>query len=166
MDVRSKFLSTDCSFRVTVSADYGEMIYTFVMDCRGSKEGDVSFTVVAPDTISGITGTLTGEGGFLTFDQEALAFELLADGQIGPVSAPWVLLNTLRSGYLRYTEETELGLRLTIDDSFREEPLQVEVWLEGEILTGAEICWQGRRILTLRIEAFDFVEQNDDSGIG
>ena len=165
MDARSKIQSEACRFRVTVSADYGEMIHTFVMECESDDRGNVAFLVTAPDTISGITGNLTGESGFLTFDNELLAFELLADGQISPVSAPWVLMHTLRGGYLRSVAETETGSRLTIDDSYAENAMQVDVWLEEGIPTGAEILWQGRRILTLRIENFEFVEQSDASGI-
>lgn len=166
MKARSKFQSAAFHFRATVSADYGEMIHTFVMDCEADNRGNVEFAVVAPDTISGIRGILKAGSGFLTFDNEVLAFEQLADGQLSPVSAPWVLVNTLRSGYLRYAAETERGLRLTIDDSYETEPMQVDIWLEAGIPTGAEILWQGRRILTIKVENFAFLEQDGDSGIG
>lgn len=166
MVARSKLQSAAFRFRATVSADYGDMIHTFVMDCEADKQGNVEFLVAAPDTISGITGKLTAESGFLTFDSEVLAFELLADGQLSPVSAPWVLVSTLRGGYLRYAAETEQGLRLTIDDSYAEEPMQVDIWLEGDIPTGAEIFWQGRRVLTVRVENFAFLEHDGDPGIG
>ena len=58
------------------------------------------------------------------------------------------------------------GLLLTIDDSYADEPMQVDVWLEENIPTGAEILWQGRRILTIRVENFSFLGQDDGSGIG
>ena len=167
VEARVKFQSTPCAFRVTVSADYGEMIHTFVLDCETDESGNVTFAVVAPDTISGITGTLTGEKGFLTFDGELLAFDPLADGQLSPVCAPWVLIHTLRGGYLRYCSESEQGLHLTVDDSYREEPMQVDIWLDGDGRpTGAEILWQGRRILTLQVENFEFMELNSEPGIG
>ena len=158
MALRTKFQSTGCRFRATVSADYGDMIHTFVLDCAADAGGYVTFTVAAPDTISGITGKLTGESGFLTFDAEVLAFDLLADGQLSPVSAPWILVSTLRGGYLRSCAEAESGWHLTIDDSYAENAMQVDIWLDGEsIPTGAEILWQGRRILTLKVENFEFV---------
>ena len=167
MLARSKFQSTPCRFRATVSADYGDMIHTFVLECEADERGDVAFSVAAPDTISGITGSLTGESGFLTFDGEILGFNMLADGQLSPVSAPWVLIHTLRGGYLRYCAETDSGLHLTIDDSYAENAMQVDIWLSGEHLpTGAEILWQGRRILTVKVENFEFVQQNDDPRIG
>lgn len=157
LEARSKLQSAACRFRATVSADYGEMIHTFVLDCDGTEDGTVTFSVVAPESISGITGKLTGDSGFLTFDDEILAFNLLADGQLSPVSAPWVLLHTLRGGYLRYVSQTETGLRLTVDDSYADQAMQVEIWLDGEGRPmAAEILWQGRRILTMKVENFEF----------
>ena len=95
---------------------------------------------------------------FLTFDNEILAFDMLADGQLSPVSAPWVLLHTLRGGYLRYVSKSEAALRLTVDDSYADNAMQVDIWLDGDGHPGAaEILWLGRRILTLRIENFEFV---------
>lgn len=158
MEARTKFQSTPCRFRATVSADYGDMIHTFVLDCEADEAGNVAFSVAAPDTVSGITGTLTGKSGFLTFDSEVLAFSLLADGQLSPVSAPWILVSTLRGGYLRSCAETDSGWHLTIDDSYADNAMQVDIWLDGEsIPTGAEIIWQGRRILTVKVENFEFV---------
>lgn len=158
MAMRSKFQSSGCMFRATVSADYGDMIHTFVLDCTADETGDVSFAVAAPDTISGITGTLTGKAGFLTFENEVLAFSMLADGQLSPVSAPWILVSTLRGGYLRYCTETDGGYRLTVDDSYADQAMQVDIWLdENDQPTGAEILWQGRRILTVKVESFAFL---------
>jgi len=36
-------------------------------------------------TISGITGSLSQNGGKLTFDDKALAFDVMADGLVSPV---------------------------------------------------------------------------------
>ena len=70
------------------------------MDCKADSSGNLTFTVVKPETISGITGTLSGDGGNLTFDDTALHFELMAENQLSPVSAPWILIKTLRNGYI------------------------------------------------------------------
>ena len=155
---RSRFQSGPCSFRATVSADYGDLTHTFVMDCTADVQGNVEFTVVAPDTISGISGWISGEEGFLTFDREILAISPLAEGQLSPVTAPWTLINTLRGGYICYAAETDNGYRLTMDDSYDDSAMQVDIWLDREgVPLGAEILWQGRRILTVSIEDFLFL---------
>ena len=158
LELRTKIQTAGCRFRAVVSADYGDMIHTFVLDCEADKNGDVAFSVAAPDTISGITGTLTGRSGFLTFDQEVLAVSMLADGQLSPVSVPWILVSTLRSGYLRCCAESENGWHLTVDDSYADDAMQVDIWLnEASSPTEAEILWQGRRILTVKVENFEFL---------
>ena len=155
---RSRFQEGACSFKATVSADYGDLIHTFVMDCKADANMRVDFTVTAPDTISGISGWITGDEGFLTFDREILAISPLAEGRLSPVAAPWILINTLRGGYLRYAAETDNGYRLTMNDSYDDGAMQVDVRLDGEgIPLGAEILWQGRRILTVSVEDFLFL---------
>lgn len=147
-----------CTFRVEISADYGSEVFTFAMDCTADSAGAVQFSVTAPDSIAGITGTLDAEGGRLTFDGQALAFPLLADGQLGPVSAPWLLLQTLRGGYLTSCADLGDGLLLSIDDSYEEGALKLSIALDGaDIPVSAEVSWQGRRILTLRVENFTFL---------
>ena len=144
-----------CSFDAVITADYGDKLYTFEMQCSGDKEGNVSFEVTAPQSISGICGAVNAQGGRLTFDDRALMFELLADGQVTPVSAPWLLINTLRSGYISAAGADETGIRVQIDDSYESDALHLDIWLndKGAPMRG-EILWQGRRIVSLDVENF------------
>ncbi|MBO7253249.1 MAG: hypothetical protein J6V25_11570 [Oscillospiraceae bacterium] len=155
IELRNAILNSDgCRFRTTVTADYGEKIYVFTMDCTTDKEGNLTFTVVNPDTIAGITGKISSTGGALTFDDKALMFPTIADGQVSPVTAPWLLIHTLRSGYLKGCAVTETGYEVSIDDSYAEESLQLLLDIEHQIPVSAEIFWQGRRVLTLKVENF------------
>jgi len=159
MALRTRLLqAASCSFDVDITADYGEKIHTFSMSCQGDDKGDLTFTVTAPETISGITGKIAQEKGALTFGDKALAFELLADDQLSPVSAPWILLKTLRSGYLTSAGMDGDWLRLTIDDSYEDDALQLDIWLDQqELPKRAEILYDGRRILSLDVKAFVIV---------
>ena len=157
--LREKLLNTEkCSFSANITADYGDKFYTFTMQCYADKDGNIKFTVVKPDSISGISGALSAIGGKLTFNDTALSFPLLADGEVSPVSAPWLLIHTLRSGYLTSCCAEEGGVRLTIHDSYEEDALQLDIWLDSHDLpVNAEILWQGRRVLSLSVEDFTFV---------
>ena len=156
--LRSRVLSGDgCSFTTTVTADYGEQIYVFKMDCKADGVGDLTFTVKEPATIAGITGKITGTGGAITFDDKVLAFQTIADGLVTPVSAPWLFLKTLRSGYLKDAAPTEQGLLISVDDSYAEKSLQLRIRTTGDLPASAEIFWQSRRILTLTVEGFSFL---------
>ena len=147
-----------CSFDAKITADYVDEIYEFQMNCESNAVGDVAFSVTAPETISGITGIVSDEGGKLTFDDQALMFELMADGQITPVSAPWILVKTLRGGYLKACTYIDDGMMLVVNDSYEDDALQLDIWLNEECIpTEAEILWDGRRILSLQISNFVFL---------
>lgn len=159
MALRSKLLKAQqVCFTADISADYGNTIQLFSMQCSSDPQGNVAFTVTAPETISGITGTISEEGGKLTFDETALHFTLMTDEQLNPASAPWILMKTLRSGYLTSAGMEEDVLRLTIDDSYADDALQLDIWLDdSDFPQRAEICWDGKRILTLSIRDFQIL---------
>lgn len=156
--LRNRLLeSNGCSFRATVTADYGEQLYIFTMDCISDKEGNLQFSVVSPETISGITGKISTEGGALTFDDKILAFPTVAEGQITPVTAPWVFLKTLRSGYMNSCTKDSGGYQLSIDDSYAEDALRLLIFVENDIPVIGEIFWKGGRVLTVAVEEFTYL---------
>lgn len=146
-----------CAFAATVTADYGENVYVFSMDCTTDKEGNLSFTVTAPDTISGITGKISAGGGTLTFDDKVLAFQTMADGVVTPVTAPWILMKTLKSGYLKSCAENDTGFEISADDSYAEGSLHLNIAAKDNLPSSAEIFWNGRRILTVSVENFRYL---------
>jgi len=156
--LRGKVQQSDVSFDAKVTADYGDKVYTFSMHCQGDKIGNLKFSVTDPQTIAGISGTVSKESGKLTFDDQVLSFGVLADGLISPVCGPWVLLETLRSGYLTScTAEGEL-LRLAIDDSYERNALHLDVWIDqGDLPQSCDIYWQGRRLLSITVKNFTFL---------
>ena len=158
MAFRAKLLSSNgYSFTTEVMADFGETTYTFAMDCQVDSQGAVKFCVTTPDSIAGISGELNAQGGKLTFDDAALAFDLLADGKLSPVSAPWLLVHTLQEGYLTSCAKLQSGLMLCIDDSYRDDALTFNIYLDNSDLpTGAEVFCEGQRILSMTVENFAF----------
>ena len=156
MALRSKLLkAASCTFDAEITADYGDKLYQFSMACQGDAQGNVTFTVTAPESIAGITGRIAHGEGRLTFDDAALQFDLMADGQVTPVSAPWILLKTLRSGCLTAAGVEGDLLRLTIDDSYDDDALYLDIWLDpGDVPVRGEILYDGRRILSLSVTNF------------
>ena len=156
MALRSQLLTAaGCSFEAKITADYGDTLETFTLSCKGDPQGQVFFTVQEPESISGITGTLSQEGGKLTFEDKALGFGFLTDDQLSPVSAPWIFLDFLRSGYL--TSACREGERILVSgqDSFEDSGLLADLWLEpGNLPVRCELLYRNRRILTLEIRDF------------
>lgn len=158
MKLRERLLTGGCSFETVVTADYGEAVYTFTLNCDGNREGAVSFCVSAPEEISGISGTIDGGKGQFTFEDTILAFPLLAEGEVSPVSAPWLLIRALRSGYIASAGAEGELLRLSVNDSYEADALRLDVWIDGQDRpVRGEILWQGRRVLSMEIKSFDFL---------
>ena len=154
--LRSSLLqASGCEMDAVITADYGDKTYTFAMGCQFDARGKLSFTVTSPQTISGITGTVDAEGGNLIFDDTALAFPLLADDQLSPVSAPWIFMKTLRGGYITSAGVVDENVRLIIDDRYEEDALTLHIWLDREGIPHlAEIFHNGYRILTVEVNNF------------
>ncbi len=158
MSFRQRLLNGGCVFDTEITADYGDRTYTFAMNCKMEKDGSVVFTVTAPESIAGITGVMSEMSGGLTFDDQVLAFEMLADGQITPVSAPWHMLEALRGGFLHGYCETDEGMLVQINDSYKGENLLSEIHMdrEGNLLS-CELYWSERRFMTLSVSNFAFL---------
>lgn len=156
MKLRADLLACEvCSFDATVTADYGDAVQSFQLRCEGRSDGTLGFEVLQPESIAGITGRFSSGKGELVFDDVALQFPLLADEQVTPVSAPWILLKSLLGGYLTGCTMEEELLRLSVDDSYEEDALGLDVWLDAEDRpVQAEIQYDGRRILTIQVEGF------------
>ena len=75
MALRGKIQQKEVTFDVDITADYGDKTHTFAMQCHGDTRGNLTFTVTQPDSIAGISGTVSKGSGKLTFDNQALAFE-------------------------------------------------------------------------------------------
>ncbi len=158
MALRANMLPSAVSFDAEITADYGDELHTFNVYCEGDSQGNLGFRVTAPETLADITGHIEAGEGKLTFRDTVLAFPLLAEDQLSPVSAPWIFYTTLRGGYLTAAGMEEELLRLTIDDSYAEDALTVDIWLnEKDLPIRAEILYDGRRILTLAIKNFQIV---------
>lgn len=158
MQVRQKFLEASCSFDAIITADYGEAVYDFSMHCTSNQEGSVTFCVNEPTSISGISGEISAEGGKLTFDDKALLFSVLSEGLPTPVCAPWLFVRSMRSGYISgCAAETDGGITIVIDDSYDQDTISVHVTLDrSNIPVGAQIYWNGMRIVTVIVNNFNF----------
>ena len=158
MELRADLLCHGCSFNTSVQADYGSEMHTFGMYCEGDSKGNLGFEVISPESIAGIRGRISADGGALTFRDTVLEFPLMADGQISPVSGPYLLLKTLQSGYVRAVGMEDDLLRVTVDDSYDEDALQLDIWLDAQNRpVRAEILYDGRRILTMAVTDFQIL---------
>lgn len=156
IEIRKEILAADnCSFEAVITADYGELLYTFQMDCVMGADGSMSFTVTDPETIAGITGCISGEDASLTFDDKVLSFPMLVEGQLTPVSAPWFFVNALTDGYITGCSNNNEELCLYIDDSFAENTLNLEIYCDNQFHPQhVDFYWKQQRVLSADIRNF------------
>ena len=156
LSLRQELLSGNgCYFLAEITADYEEELYMFTLECTADKQGDLTFCVVAPERISGITGKIDQTNGALTFDDQVLLFDTLNEEQLTPVSAPYIFLKTLRSGYVHGCGRDGDLAFWRMDDSYRDQAYQVEIWANDQnIPVRSEILWKGRRILSISVKEF------------
>ena len=68
---------------------------------------------------------------------------------------PWIVVEALRGGYIRSTGTDAEFVRLTLDDTYGQQTLQVDVWLTDDLkIDRCEVIWEGRRILSMNVEMF------------
>jgi hypothetical protein len=83
---------------------------------------------------------------------------MLADGQVTPVSAPWIMYQILIGGYFHTAVQEDKLLHVQIDDSYEDHALQLDIWLgEEDLPVHADVLYQGRRILTIEVEKFEIL---------
>jgi hypothetical protein len=144
-----------CSLDVSVTTDYGDSLSTFALSCSFDKQQNVDITVIHPETISGIKCRISGDKGKLTFDEKVLAFEMIADGQLTPISAPWLVMKALNSAYINAIAKEKEGMLVRLDDSVNGILYSVDLWLDGNNMPRlAEIVFDGKRIVSMSITNF------------
>ena len=159
IEIRQSLLGSNvCSFDLEVAADYVDSLFEFSMRCQADSTGTVNFEITSPETLAGVSGKIEAEKGQIIFDDTVVVFDLLTDGLATPISAPWLLIHTLRGGYINAAgADGELCL-FQIDDSYAEETLRLDIWIDQtDVPVAADILWNGRRIVALTIKNFRFV---------
>ncbi len=158
LKIRQDISGKEYAFLASIHADFGENTYDFKLDCRFDTVGNMTFSIVSPETISGITGKINTAGGQLTFDDKAVAFCLMADGQISPVCAPWLAIKGLRSGFLSSWRKEDGGTLFSIDDTFEGARVAFRVVVTNDLqIQSAEILWEDRCILSIAVENFRYL---------
>ena len=148
---------SECAFDVHIISQSDMHIHRFKLSCVTTKDV-LRFEVLEPESIRGICGSVSNGGGAVEFDDTLLSFPLLADGEISPVIAPWLLMGCLKDGLVRYAGKTDGGYSVAFHYSFRGEELRVEALLtENGTPQSCELFWSGKRILQLEVSSFRYL---------
>lgn len=156
---RQNFLKqAGCRFDCRLTADYGDILYQFSLSCEVEDKGVVAFCVTQPETIAGISGTISGSGGNIVFDDTVLGFPILSESLPTPLSTPWLFITALRSGYIRSCDVNDGAMSLTVADTYEDDAIVLHItFSESDEPLNCEVIWQGRRILSMEIISFSYL---------
>ncbi len=159
MDFRSQLLQAGaCTFRAEITADYEDAVYDFSVDCECTMDGTATVTVFEPQSIAGITAQIKDGGNELVFDEMAVAFEPLADGNAAPVCAPALTVDAWANAYISAVGSEGEWLRVTYERGYGSEQMIVDCWFdEKNVPICAEICYNNQTVLKLDISQFSFI---------
>lgn len=145
-----------CSYVAEICADFGSTVETFVLDCNSAADGTTELSIRSPETLEGITATVSGSGGKITYDGMAVDFGLLADDSLAPAAAPALMVECWSTEYIAYGGTEEGRYRAGYEKGFDETVVKVDTWFENHLPIYAEVCYNNTRILRLTITEFQF----------
>lgn len=138
---------------------------SFMLQCTFTPE-ESTVTVTAPETVKGVTATVSGEELTIAYDGAVLSAGSV--GRFGPVNALPCLLRAIGSGYLleegRETLEDANCYRLTLDATAGDTPLKCTVWLDAETLLPryAEFAADDAVVVSAKLLAFSCALQEPE----
>lgn len=133
-----------CSFQAEITADHGDYTTTFTLQCRyDTQSGALDFTVAAPDSISGIAGTVDTDRKTVTFAATALETPLLAAEKLAPVALPQVLGESWAGSYIAQAGSDHAYTVVLYQNGYEDDTLQVETWFSEGAPVYASIWYDG-----------------------
>lgn len=159
LEFRTEIMAAQtCTFLADVSADYGDRVYTFSLECTYTPGGDGFLTVAAPESIAGISAHVSDDGAKVEFDGAILEFGQTANDRGAPLALPWILGSAWTEGYIESAGRDGDAVLVTCLLGYGEEQLTVETWLASEgIPLHCDVICDGRRFLAVTIRDFSLI---------
>lgn len=158
MALRTALLERGCSFTAEISAHLDDGTAEFTLDCTCAPDGTASLCVTDPDSVAGITATVQPGARTASFNDVALDFGLLADGQLAPLAIPQLLYSCWTQEYLREAGKDGERISAVYLSGWGDRELTVEQWLEADGTPVHADLWFGtRNAAEVQIRDFAFL---------
>jgi len=148
--------ASGCVFSAEITSDYGDHVFVFGMDCQ-SKDGQMHLHVKEPDSIADIIATVSEDGTDISFEDVELEFGLLANGQVSPVTVPWLLEQCWRGAYIAWSGADGDTQRITYLRGYDHEELTVDTWFSDGKPIYAEVLIDGVKCISVEILDFQII---------
>ena len=113
--------------------------------------------MIKPESISGITATVTETDSLIVFDGVSLEFGMLDDALRSPLYAPAVFASGWLDGYIDSTFSSGGQPTVTYKIGYGEEQLILESRFSGDAPLGCEVYRGEQLLLSAVIEDFTFL---------
>ena len=131
MELRTKLLERGGSFTAEIEAHLDDGTAEFTVRCLCAPDGSVTLEVREPESIAGITATVESGAENARFDDVALDFGLMADGQLAPMAIPELLFRAWTQEYIREAGVDEDRINAVYLSGWGDRELTVEQWLSA-----------------------------------
>lgn len=147
VDFRSALLAhRGCGFTLEARADSGEGLWVLTLECELDQRGSGTVTVLAPDSIAGITVALEADSEQLRYQDLALGLDLLPGTELAPAAAPGRIVRAWAQDWIASAGpegETQLVC-------YEDPGLEIRTWfdpagtpLRAELLRNGQSCFAG-----------------------
>jgi hypothetical protein len=157
LDLRASLNSAGgCSYRAEITAQYPDADRKFSGSCRFKTDGGAEMTLTEPATIAGITASVTKDGANVSFEDTAVAFGSLAEGNLAPMAIPYVLGSSWAGAYIASAGTEDGSVHVVYEKGYGDGQLRVDTWLsaaDGEPEL-AEITYDGQKTASVRLSEF------------
>ena len=146
-----------CRFSAEVLTEIAGREYSFSMAAEYPTEGETKLTILAPETIAGITASVTDRNAILAFDGIALDFGRLDEAVTSPLYAPVVFGQCWDTAYIDCGGMDGEEYRVTYRLGYGDEELILETWFSDGAPVRCELYRESKMLLSARIGGFTFL---------
>ena len=152
MDFRTALLGRGgCAFELEARADTGELLWELTLACELDPAGKGSVTVLAPESIAGISAVTRDGGEDLCCEDLALGLGTLPGTELSPAQAPGRLARAWAKAWIASAGAEGKGVLACYEDG----ALGVRTWFDADgIPTPAERAVDGQVYYTVDINNF------------
>lgn len=163
VDFRASLLQAGgCSLRLEGTADVGDRVCAFGLDCVFRADGSAEMTLCQPETLAGITARVDGGTGSLRYDDVCVTFGLPEDARLSPMAAPASLLKAWLEGCIASAGAEGAGRRVVYEVGWEDDAYRAETVFNAEGLpVRAELALDGRVLCRLEISEFHLLSGGD-----
>ena len=160
MDFRAELLARGgCVFELAARSEAGDRLWELELACELDAEGNGSVTVLAPESIAGVSAVLEGGKGSLRYGELSLGLGTLPGTELSPAAAPGALVRAWARDWIASAGPDEDGLLVCYGDG----PVTVRTRFDaGGVPLRAELLVDGRARFSAEIRKFEWKAEQDN----